>query len=145
MNAYKQHFLRMAIYNRWAYRQLYDKLDKHISDEKYHADNGLFFRSIHGTLVHLLLSSKVWYSRSSSNPLHDEQYPFELNSYWVRPPNEWEQAVTDRQDLRQRIFIECNRWIGYVQQLDPESLMKEETFTYFDTKGKKHERIRAGH
>ncbi|CAF3601023.1 unnamed protein product [Rotaria sp. Silwood1] len=47
----------MATYNRWAFQQLYNKLDKHISNEHYHADNGLYFRSIHGTLVHLLLSS----------------------------------------------------------------------------------------
>jgi uncharacterized damage-inducible protein DinB len=146
MNAYKQHFLRMAIYNRWAYRQLYSKLDEHISDENYHADGGLFFRSIHGTLVHLLLSSKLWYARlttPSSVPLHDEQYPYEINSYWSRSSNEWEQAVTDRKELSQRIFIECDRWIDYVKQLNSESLMGEETFTYFNTKGDKYERNRA--
>jgi uncharacterized damage-inducible protein DinB len=146
MNAYKQHFLRMAIYNRWAFRQLYSKLDEHISDENYHADSGLFFRSIHGTLVHLLFSSKIWYARfppSSSFPFNDEQYPHELNSYWSRPANEWEQAVTDRKDLRQRIFIECDRWIDFVKQLNPESLMSEETFIYFDTKGNKQERSRV--
>jgi uncharacterized damage-inducible protein DinB len=136
----------MAIYNRWAFRQVYSKLDEHISDENYHADSGLFFRSIHGTLVHLLLSSKIWYAHlaaSSSNPLHDGQYPHELNSYWSRSANEWEQAVTDRKDLSQRIFIECDRWIDYVKQLNPESLMTEETFTYLDTKGNQHERNRT--
>jgi len=146
MNAYKQHFLRMAIYNRWAFRELYSKLDEHISDENYHADSGLFFRSIHGTLVHLLLSSKVWYARlttPSSFPLHDEQYPYEINSYWSRSANEWEQAVTDRKDLKQRIIIECDRWIDYIKQLNSESLMIEETFTYFNTKGNKYERNRA--
>jgi uncharacterized damage-inducible protein DinB len=146
MNAYKQHFLRMAIYNRWAYRQLYSKLNEHISDENYHDDSGLFFRSIHGTLVHLLLSSKLWYARlttPSSFPFHDEKYPYEINSYWSRSSNEWEEAVTDRNDLGQRIIIECDRWIDYVKQLNPESLMLEETFTYFDTKGNKYERNRA--
>jgi uncharacterized damage-inducible protein DinB len=136
----------MAIYNRWAFRQLYNKLDEHISDENYRADSGLFFRSIHGTLIHLLLSSKVWYARlttPSSYPLHDDQYSFELNSYWSRPVNEWEEAVTDRKDLNQRIFIECNRWIDYIQKLDSDSLMNEESFTYFDTKGVKYERNRA--
>ncbi|CAF0800138.1 unnamed protein product [Adineta steineri] len=146
MNAYKQHFLRMAIYNRWAFRQVYNKLDEYISNEDYHADSGLFFRSIHGTLVHLLLSSKVWYARHTSPsafPLQDERYPHELNSYWSRTPQEWEQAVTDRKDLYKQIFIECDRWIDYVKQLDLETLMNEETFTYLDTKGKKHERSRV--
>ncbi|CAF1157522.1 unnamed protein product [Adineta ricciae] len=142
MNAYKQHFLRMAIYNRWAYRQLFEKLDKHISDEDYRTDNGLFFRSIHGTLVHLLLSSKVWYARHVNSP-YEEKYPFELSSYWSRPAHDWEQAVTDRKELCQMIFIECDRWIDFVKQLDTEALMKEDTFTYVDTKGNQHERVRA--
>jgi uncharacterized damage-inducible protein DinB len=146
MNAYKQHFLRMAIYNRWAYRELYKKLNEHISDQDYRADSGLFFRSIHGTLVHLLLSSKLWYSRlaaSSSLPINDEQYPHELNSYWARPANEWEEAVTDRKVVQERILVECDRWIDYIKQLNSESLIKEETFTYFDTKGKETERNRG--
>lgn len=143
MNAYKQHFLRMSVYNRWAYRQLFSKLDEYISDENYHADSGLFFRSIHGTLVHLLFSNKIWYARfttPSSFPLHDQQYPHELNSYWTRPANEWEQAITDRKVLKERIFIECDRWIDYVKQMNVESLMSEETFIHLDTKGIKRER-----
>lgn len=146
MNAYKQHFLRMSINSRWAYRQLYNKLDEHISDQDYHADSGLFFRSIHGTLVHLLLSSKIWYARLTTPlafPLNDKDYPHELNSYWNRPPNEWEEAVTDRKDVKQRILLECDRWIDYLKQLNLESLMSEETFSYLDTKGKKWERTRA--
>lgn len=112
MNAYKQHFLRMAIYSRWAFWQLYSKLDEHINDKNYRADGGLFFRSIHGTLVHLLLSSKVWYARVSTPsafPLHDDEYPDELDSYWSRSADEWGPAVRVRQDLRQRIAVECDR------------------------------------
>ena len=67
----------MAIYNRWAYRQLYAKLNEHISDENYRADSGLFFRSIHGTLVHLLLSSKIWYARLTSSLSHPIQISFQ--------------------------------------------------------------------
>jgi uncharacterized damage-inducible protein DinB len=129
----------MAVYNRWAFRQMYSKLNEHISDENYRADSGLFFRSIHGTLVHLLLSSKIWYARFTY-PIHDEQYPHELNSYWSRSPNEWEEAVTDRQDLQQRIFIECDRWIDFIKQLNSESLMTEQTLKHLDTKGEKQER-----
>lgn len=146
MNAYKNHFLRMAIYNRWAFQQLYGKLDHHISDENYSADSCLFFRSIHGTLVHLLLSSELWYARLttiSSFLSEAKQYPYEINSYWSRPPNEWEESVTDRQVLKEKIFAECNRWITYIKQLNSESLMSEETFAYFDTRNKKTERTRA--
>ena len=146
MNAYKQHFRRMAIYNRWAFRQLYQALDEHISDEHYRADSGLFFRSIHGTLTHLLLASKLWYARlttPSSFPLNDEHHPFELNSYWCRSAIEWEQAVNDRANLYQQILSDCDRWIDYVEQLDAESLMTDEKFIYFDTQGTKRERDRG--
>ncbi|CAF3273444.1 unnamed protein product [Rotaria socialis] len=146
MNAYKQHFLRMAIYNRWAFRQLYSTLDNHISDENYYADNGLYFRSIHGTLVHLLLSSKLWYNRltaTTSHSIQDEKYPYEINSYWSRPANEWEQAITDRKDLYEKILTECDRWIDYTKELNDQRLMNEETFDYIDTNGNKHERNRG--
>lgn len=143
MNAYKQHFLRLAIYNRWAYHQLFDKLKENTSDEKYFEDSGLFFRSIHGTLVHLLLSSKLWYARltkSSSNPLNYDQYPFEINSYWSRDPTDWEKSVTDRIDLVQQILEECDRWIVYVNQLNCEQLENEQSISYLDTQGNKCER-----
>ncbi|CAF2985009.1 unnamed protein product [Rotaria sp. Silwood2] len=136
----------MAIYNRWAFQQLYNKLDKYISNEMYNADNGLYFRSIHGTLVHIVLASKLWYARlanSSSYSLNDEKYPYEINSYWSRSANEWEQAILDRKNLYYDVLSECDRWIDYIEQLDSESLMTEETFSYFDTEGNKTERNRS--
>lgn len=143
MNPYKQHFLRLAVYNRWAYRQLYDKLDEFISDENYRADSGLFFRSIHGTLVHLLLSNRLWHSRlvkSSAQPLDNGKYPHEINSYWARSPEEWEAAVSDRKDLQEQVMNECNRWINYVKELNENSLMNEETIEFVDTKKNPHVR-----
>lgn len=146
MNAYKQHFIRMAVYNRWAFQQLYTTLDDNISDDKYYSDNDLYFRSIHGTLVHLLLSSKLWYARltsSSTYPLHDEKYPHDINTYWSRPAHEWEQAILNRKSLYEEILIECNKWIGYTKQLDSQSLMNEEIVSYVDTEGNKVERNRS--
>lgn len=146
MNAYKQHFLRLAIYNRWAYRQIYDKLDECITEENYRADSGLFFRSIHGTLVHLLLSSKLWFARltaSSSNPLNDKKYPHEINSYWSRSSEDWEAAVNDRKELKTEIMNECDRWISYVKELNEDSLMNEGTATYIDMQKTQQTRSRA--
>lgn len=145
MNPYKKHFVRMAIYSRWAYRQLFDKLDEHISDEKYYDDTGLFFRSIHGTLVHLLLGSKLWYARltePSSNPLNNDHYQYEINSYWSRNATDWEQAVTERHKVRQSIFDDCNRWILYINELDEQSLINEQIFSYLDTDGYQCQRDR---
>jgi uncharacterized damage-inducible protein DinB len=117
MNAYKQHFVRLAVYNRWASRQLLNKLDEYITDVDYRADSGLFFRSIHGTLVHLLLSSRLWYARlnlTSSCPLDDGRLPFELDSYWSRSTTDWEQAVNDRHELSCQLLLECDGLIMYV-------------------------------
>lgn len=146
MHPYKQHFIRLAIYNRWAFEQLIKTLNEHINDEIYRTDSGLFFRSIHGTLVHLLLASKLWYARLAKPPsktLHDDQHPFEINSYWSRSANEWETAFADRANLSREILQHCDQWIVYVNGLDPEGLMKEETFQYFDTEGNPCERNRA--
>lgn len=146
MHPYKRHYVRMASYDRWAFQQLFGKLDASISDEHYHANSDLFFRSIHGTLVHLLLSSRLWNARltlPSSNPLLEKEYPFDVNSYWSRPAHQWEAAVADRKEVYKRILAECDRWIDYVDQLDPEALMQEESFSYLDTDGNRVDRNRS--
>jgi uncharacterized damage-inducible protein DinB len=52
----------MAEYNRWMNERLYDCCEK-LSDEQRKLDRGAFFRSIHGTLNHLLLGDRLWLSR----------------------------------------------------------------------------------
>jgi uncharacterized damage-inducible protein DinB len=42
-----------AAYNAWANRRLYDAAAT-LSDSDYRADRGAFFKSMHGTLDHLL-------------------------------------------------------------------------------------------
>src|SRR5690606_17946079 len=41
-------------------------------------DRGAFFRSIHGTLNHLLLADKVWFGRFTSNPFVPQSLDQEL-------------------------------------------------------------------
>jgi uncharacterized damage-inducible protein DinB len=52
----------MARYNRWMNERLYDCCGK-LSDPERKLDRGAFFRSIHGTLNHLLLGDRLWLSR----------------------------------------------------------------------------------
>jgi len=57
------HFLQLARYNVWATRRLLDAVDA-VSETDYRKDTGLFFKSIHGTLNHLLVGEHmVWYRR----------------------------------------------------------------------------------
>lgn len=58
----KDHYLQFARYNAWANRRLYDAAAT-LSDEQYRADRGAFFKSMHGTLNHLLTADWVWMQR----------------------------------------------------------------------------------
>lgn len=58
-----QHFATLARYNAWATRRLLDAMEP-LSDDDYRRDVGLFFKSIHGTLNHLLVGEHMlWYPR----------------------------------------------------------------------------------
>jgi uncharacterized damage-inducible protein DinB len=52
----------LARYNRWMNDKLY-ALAATLSDEARKRDAGAFFKSIHGTLNHLLLADRVWLGR----------------------------------------------------------------------------------
>src|SRR5690242_21126063 len=58
----KAHYAALARYNAWANHRLYDAAAE-LSDEEYRADRGAFFKSMHGTLNHLLTADWVWMHR----------------------------------------------------------------------------------
>jgi uncharacterized damage-inducible protein DinB len=51
-----------AHYNAWANDRLYETAAR-LSGEQYRADRGAFFRSVHGTLNHLLVTDRIWMQR----------------------------------------------------------------------------------
>lgn len=59
----KAHFLTLARYNVWATARLLDAVAP-VPDKAYRRDVGLFFKSIHGTLNHLLVGEhQLWFRR----------------------------------------------------------------------------------
>jgi uncharacterized damage-inducible protein DinB len=58
----KAHYTAFARYNAWANRRLYDAAAA-LSDADYRADRGAFFKSVHGTLNHLLVTDRLWMHR----------------------------------------------------------------------------------
>lgn len=58
------HYRTFAGYNAWANRRLYDAAAS-LSDTDYRADRGAFFKSMHGTLNHLLATDYIWMKRFS--------------------------------------------------------------------------------
>jgi uncharacterized damage-inducible protein DinB len=55
-------FAKMARYNVWANRRLYDACAE-LTDEDYFARRPAFFGSIHGTLNHILVADRIWRGR----------------------------------------------------------------------------------
>ena len=60
--AMKSHFLMMARYNAWANARVY-RMASQLSDEQYRRDVGAYFKSLHGTLNHLLATDRIWMHR----------------------------------------------------------------------------------
>jgi uncharacterized damage-inducible protein DinB len=58
----KQHFMMFAAYNQWANRRIYDAAAD-LSEEELNRDIGAFFRSMLGTLNHLLAADMIWMKR----------------------------------------------------------------------------------
>lgn len=51
-----------AGYNAWCNERLYDAAAR-ITDAAYRANRGVFFKSLHGTLNHLLIGDRIWMRR----------------------------------------------------------------------------------
>ena len=62
-------FAMMAAYNAWANRRLYDAAAA-LPDADYRADRGAFFKSVHGTLNHLLVADRIWMRRFTGEGEH---------------------------------------------------------------------------
>ncbi|MBF9235061.1 DinB family protein [Microvirga alba] len=55
-------FAMLAGYNAWCNHRLYEAAAQ-LSDADYRADRGAFFKSVHGTLNHLLAADRIWMKR----------------------------------------------------------------------------------
>jgi uncharacterized damage-inducible protein DinB len=58
----QSHFAMLAGYNAWANARVYDAAAA-LDDAAYRADRGAFFKSVHGTLNHLLVADRIWMRR----------------------------------------------------------------------------------
>src|SRR6266853_2011568 len=56
------HYRMLGHYNAWANARLYDAAAR-LRAEQYRADRGAFFKSVHGTLNHLLATDRIWMQR----------------------------------------------------------------------------------
>ena len=108
-NVYTGHFSTMARYNLWATERLLEVVSV-VSEEDYRKDCGLFFKSIHGTLNHLLLADQlIWYRRFAEgvSPRLD------LN----------EEIENNRSHLAQRLLEGAEKWQPFIASLPAERFL----------------------
>jgi len=103
MNA-SQHFATLARYNLWATRKLYEHVDA-LAEGDYRRDAGLFFKSVHGTLSHLLVAEHGLWFRRFAESLSPK---LKLN----------EELEPDRMRLRNRLVEGSARWLVLVESWD---------------------------
>lgn len=114
----KAHFERMAQYNAWANARLYVQA-KSLPDEAYRRDVGAFFKSLRGTLNHLLVTDRIWMRRLTGEGDH----PAKLDAI----------LFDDLPSLERARQAEDARIIGYVEALSEDDIGKQ--LSYSTTKG----------
>ncbi|HEV7411196.1 MAG TPA: DinB family protein [Bradyrhizobium sp.] len=103
----KAYFHQMAAYNKWANSRLYEAALA-LEDQDYRHDVGAFFKSMHGTLNHLLLTDLLWLKRLTG----EGDRPAALDAI----------IHDDRRALTRARADEDDRIIGYVDSLDEPSV-----------------------
>ena len=100
------YFASLARYHVWATHRLLASNLSGLSDADWHRDCGLFFRSVHRTVNHLLVTDNIWYARFAEG--HSLRMPLdtELHAERAAVCNALEAAVT--------------RWSPWLAALAPE-------------------------
>ena len=62
MDFASEHFRRLARYNTWANERLYQACGR-LPEAEYLKPRPAFFKSIHGTLNHILVGDRIWMGR----------------------------------------------------------------------------------
>ncbi len=118
MNPHR-HFATLARYNLWATRKLYEHVNA-LAEADYRRDVGLFFKSIHGTLNHLLVGEHtLWFRRFAEGVSPKAQLDDELEP--------------DRTKLRERLLEGAARWQPLIESW--EEVRFDGTLNYTTTQG----------
>lgn len=95
----EKQFASLAAYNDWANRRVFMAV-AHLRDEDRKRDVGLFFKSLHGTLNHILLADRIWLGRITGR---DQRGPMDRILY-----EDFSELVAARlsEDRRLNAFVE---------------------------------------
>jgi uncharacterized damage-inducible protein DinB len=122
----KSRFEQLAAYNRWANARLYEAAMA-LPESDYRRDVGAFFKSLNGTLNHLLVADRIWMKRLTG----EGEHPDKLNAI----------IHDDRRQLALARADEDDRIVRFVTSLDEAALTG--ILKYATTSGKAFEQPRA--
>lgn len=108
----------MARYNRWMNDKIYAVVGE-LEDSERKKDRGAFFKSIHGTLNHILLGDRVWLGRFRGDPLKEG----ELGPGGITALDQ--ELFADFRDLRREREKTDDDLDAYVATLDSEALTRD--------------------
>ena len=115
----RAYFTTLARYNVWATRALFEHVDA-LPEADYRRDCGLFFKSVHGTLNHLLVAEhEAWYPRFAEGISNKVA----LNA----------EVETDRARVRERLLDAAPRWLALIATFDAARF--DGTLDYTTTRG----------
>jgi len=100
----KQHFQMFAAYNSWANQRLYDAAAE-LDEDELLRDIGVFFKSMIGTLNHILAADRIWMKRFTG----DGDAPASLDAI-LHPGLPSLRAAREAEDRR------IVRWVGSLSE-----------------------------
>ena len=104
---------QLAAYNRWMNESLYAHCAT-LDDATRKADRGAFFKSIHGTLSHILLADHIWLGRFQGQPFAVRSLDQILH-----------EDFAELRAAREQLDVRIAEWVG---QLGQEDLLREFRF-----------------
>jgi uncharacterized damage-inducible protein DinB len=114
-----EQYRALARYNQWMNRKLYT-LSAQLDDEERKRDRGAFFKSIHGTLNHLLLADCTWLSRFSADkgplPRDRQGEPIRITSLAQELYADFAELAVERARIDELL-------LDYTNQLSEEQLL----------------------
>lgn len=120
MDALQKQLFTLAGYHAWATQRLLNEHVALLTDDQYRRDCGLFFKSVHGTLNHLIVGEgMLWFRRFAEGVSQPASASFGLSTV----------VEHDRDVVRKRLLDQAARWQPFIAGLDEERLSGMLTYT----------------
>lgn len=116
----RDRLLELARYNAWADDKLWQTLEP-VSEREFNADRKAFFRSLSGTLNHILVGTRTWLDRCEG-----------ADQSWFKALNQV--LESDRDALKRAMTAQDARLVAFVEGKDEAALAGD--IDYRNTSGK---------